>query len=313
MKKLLQLSCEVPRKGGIRAIDGKFKIYFKKLTNFRICYMALMLLLCLCQFLAAIKIPITLGQLNKAKKGVELVAGTTHTINEEEEYYIGRAVAANILSQYPLWKNQTLCRYLNLIGKALVLKSERPEIFAGYHFAVMDSREANAFSAPGGIILISRGIIDMAENEDEIAAILAHEIRHIVNKDPLKAIQSQRMKALGTFAAGEALGSSNEVLNIFKNSVLDITGTLLQKGYSRGQEKDADLQAMDLLAAAGYNPAALLTILEKCRGIEKKKAKAFSAHPAAAKRVAYVGEALGKAPAIDMSVRNARFSKSVSR
>jgi predicted Zn-dependent protease len=273
----------------------------------------LLLLLCLAQLLMAWKPSISLSKLGKAKKGVELVAGATHKISEEEEYYIGRAVAANILTQYPLWKNPSLCRYLNLIGKALVLRSERPEIFGGYHFAVLDSPEANALSAPGGIIFISRGIIQMAGNEDEIAAILAHEIQHIVNKDPLKAIKSQRMKSLGTFAAGEAIGSSSEVLNIFKDSVLDISGTLLQKGYSRGQEKDADLQALDLLAAAGYNPGALLAMLEKCRAIEKKKAKAFSAHPSAAKRIDYVGDALADAPGRDISARAARFKKNIPR
>jgi beta-barrel assembly-enhancing protease len=272
----------------------------------------LALLLCLVLVFAAWKLP-SLSKLSKAKKGVEMVAGAAHKISEEEEYYIGRAVAANILSQYPLWKNQSLSRYLNLIGKALALKSERPEIFGGYHFALLDSDEANALSAPGGIIFISRGIIQMAGNEDEIAAILAHEIQHIVNKDPLKAIKSQRMKSLGTFAAGEAMGSGSEVLGIFKDSVLDISGTLLQKGYSRGQEKDADLQALDLLAATGYNPESLLTMLQKCRGIEKKKAKAFSAHPSAAKRIDYVGDALEKISAGDMSARSARFKKSVSR
>ena len=182
-----------------------------------------------------------------------------------------------------------------------MLKSERPEIFGGYHFGVLDSGEANAFSAPGGIIFLSRGIVEMAENEDELAAILAHEIQHIVSKDPLKAIKSQRMKSLGTFAAGEAMGSSGEVLSIFKNSVLDITGTLMQKGYSRGQEKDADLGALDLLAATGYNPKALLAMLDKCRAIEKKKAKAFSAHPSATKRIDYVSAALRKASGHDMS------------
>ena len=273
----------------------------------------MLLLLCLAQLLAAWKLPINLSKLSKAKKGVEMVAGATHKISEEEEYYIGRAVAANILTQYPLMKNQSLCRYLNLIGKALVLKSERPEIFGGYHFAMLDSSEANAFSAPGGIIFLSRGIVEMAENEDEIAAILAHEIQHIVAKDPLKAIKSQRMKSLGTFAAGEAIGSSSEVLSIFKDSVLDITGTLLQKGYSRGQEKDADLGALDLLTKTGYNPEGLLSMLQKCRGIEKKKAKAFSAHPSAAKRIDYVSAALEKVSGKDMSARFARFKQSVSR
>ncbi len=67
-------------------------------------------------------------------------------------------------------------------------------------------------SAPGGIIFLTRGIVDLAGNEDELAAILAHEIQHIVAKDPLKAIKSQRLKALGTFAAGEAMGSGNQVV-----------------------------------------------------------------------------------------------------
>ncbi|HSQ35220.1 MAG TPA: M48 family metalloprotease [Candidatus Binatia bacterium] len=269
--------------------------------------------LCLSLLLAASIPAIDLSKLTKVKKGAEMVSGATHKITEEEEYYIGRAVAANILSQYPLWKDKSLSRYLNLIGKALAFKSERPEIFGGYHFALLDSDEANALSAPGGIIFVSRGIIALAANEDELAAILAHEIQHIVSRDPLQAIQSQRMKALGTFAAGEAMGSSGDVLSIFKDSVLDITGTLLQKGYSRGQEKDADLGALDLLVATGYDPRALLAMLEKCRALEKKKAKAFSAHPSAAKRIAYVSDALGKAAGRDTGARDARFKKSVPR
>lgn len=273
-----------------------------------------LILICLCFSLLAWKLPINLSKLSKAKKGLELVSGATHQISEEEEYYIGRAVAANILSQYPLWKNNDLTRYLNLIGKALVLKSERPEIFGGYHFGLLDSNEANAFSAPGGIIFLTRGIVIMAENEDELAAILAHEIQHVVAKDPLKAIKSQRMKALGTFAAGEAIGSSNQVFSIFQDSVLDITGTLLQKGYSRGQEKNADLQALDLLLATGYEPRALLSMLQKVKAVEKKKVKAFSAHPSAAKRIAYVEDNLKLAVnKDDNGARMARFKLIVSR
>jgi predicted Zn-dependent protease len=247
------------------------------------------LLIVLCALLVSWKPPVSLGKLSKAKKGVELVAGAAHKINEEEEYHIGRAVAATILGQYPLWKNGDLSRYLNLVGRTLALRSGRPELYGGYHFALLDTPEANAFSAPGGIIFLTRGIVAMAADEDELAAVLAHEIQHIVAKDPLKAIQSQRLKALGTFTAGEAVGSSGGALGIFQNSVMDISGTLLQKGYSRGQEKDADLGALKLLAAAGYDPGALLDMLKKIQAVEKKKVKAFSAHPSAAKRIDYVG------------------------
>jgi predicted Zn-dependent protease len=273
-----------------------------------------LLLICIGISLLSWKSPIDLSKLSKAKKGLQLVSGAAHKITEEEEYYIGRAVAANILSQYPLWKNSEVTRYLNLIGRALVLKSERPEIFGGYHFSVLDSSEANAFSAPGGIILVTRAIVDMAGNEDELAAILAHEIQHVAAKDPLKAIKSQRMKALGTFAAGEAVGSSSGVLGIFQDSVLDISGTLLQKGYSRKQEKNADLQAMELLAATGYDPKALLTMLQKVKTVEKKKAKVFSAHPSASKRIAYVEDRLGPGPGqAGRSPRLDRFKRFVSR
>ena len=272
------------------------------------------LLICLCFFLVSWKMPVNLSKLSKAKKGIEMVAGATHKINEEEEYHIGRAVAANILGQYTLWKNGGLTRYVNLVGRALALRSERPEIYGGYHFAMLDTTEANAFSAPGGIIFLTRGIVEMAADEDELAAVLAHEIQHIVAKDPLKAIKSQRMKALGTFTAGEAIGSGSGAFGVFQDSVMDISGTLLQKGYSRGQEKDADLGALELLTATGYDPKALLDMLEKIKVVEKKKAKAFSVHPAASKRIAYVASGIGSTPGKGgRDARNARFQQSVPR
>ena len=175
-----------------------------------------------------------------------------------------------------MWKNKPLSRYLNLIGKALVLKSERPEIFGGYHFALLDSAEANALSAPGGIIFISRGIVDMAENEDELAAILAHEIQHIVSKDPLKAIKSQRMKSLGTFAAGEAMGSGSEVLEYLqgfgpgyhRHAAAERLFAQPGKGRRPGGAGPAGTRA-------GYNPTALLTMLEKCRRDREKEGQGF--------------------------------------
>jgi predicted Zn-dependent protease len=121
------------------------------------------------------------------------------------------------------------------------------------------------------------------------------------------------MKALGTFAAGEAMGSGSQVMEIFQESVLDISGTLLQKGYSRTQEKDADLGALELLAAAGYDPGALLDMLEKIQGVEKKKAKIFSAHPSASKRISYVSGNIGRKPGGDKSARFARFKHCLSR
>jgi beta-barrel assembly-enhancing protease len=263
-----------------------------------------LILACL-PLILAIKLPFNVKKVTQA---AGVVANATHQITEEEEFYIGRAVAANLLSQYTLLKNEECGRYLNLVGGLLAVRSERPQTFGGYHFALLESDEINAFAAPGGIIMLTRGLAKMADNEDELAAVIAHEVCHVVAKDALKAIKSERMKTLGMFTAQQLAGSDNQVFEVFQNSVMDISSTLLQKGYSRGQEKNADLSALDLLAVAGYDPRALLSMLKKMESCEARKAKVFSAHPKSKDRQAYVTEKLsGMAVAEPPSVRVDRF------
>ncbi len=239
----------------------------------------------------ALVLPINFG---KALSGLKQVGETIRPISEEEEYFIGRAVAANILSKYPLWKKEAMTAYVNLTGNALARHSRRPEVYSGYHFAILDTDEINALSAPSGIIFVTRGLIQQTESEDELSAVIAHEICHIVAKDPLKAIKSDRMKSLGAFTASEMTSGSSQVVKLFNNTVMDISGTLLEKGYSRKQEKEADLAAIGLMKASGYNPDALLSMLQKLQLRETKKSKAFSAHPPAKNRCEYVSREVGK-------------------
>lgn len=151
-----------------------------------------------------------MGQISKEdKEKIDRLALQTEKairpMNEQEEYYVGRAVAATILGQYRLYRNERLTRYLNEVGQAVALASSRPFTYGGYHFAVLDTDEVNALACPGGIIFISRGMLKKAQNEEEVAAILAHEIAHVSHKDGLGAIQSARwaevVTALGTEAA----------------------------------------------------------------------------------------------------------------
>ncbi|HDL65299.1 MAG TPA: peptidase M48, partial [Proteobacteria bacterium] len=112
----------------------------------------------------------SLGRASKA------VAKTFADITPEQEYYIGRAVAATVLKTYKPYQNKKATRYLNLVGQTLAAASDKPETYGGYHFMIMDSDEINAFSAPGGLIFVSRGMLRLCENEDDLAAVLAHEI-----------------------------------------------------------------------------------------------------------------------------------------
>ena len=189
-------------------------------------------------------------------------------ITPEQEYYIGRAVGAVILDQYEPYDVDRVNDYLNLLGQTLAMASDRPELFSGYHFLVLDSDEINAFATPSGLIFVTRGMLKLTRNEDMLAAVLAHEIGHIVNKHGLKAIKQSRItSALGKIAvtAGETLGGE-ELAGLtadFKDSIGDITGTLITSGYSRANEYDADRQAVKILSRFGYDPGALIDLLEE--------------------------------------------------
>jgi predicted Zn-dependent protease len=125
-------------------------------------------------------------------------------ITEQEEYYLGRAVAATILGKYPVYSNERSARYSNEVGQALALASDRPFTYGGYHFVILDTDEVNALSCPGGIIFITRGMLKKAQNEEELAATLAHEVGHVNHKDGAGAIQRARWVQVVTLLGSEA-------------------------------------------------------------------------------------------------------------
>ena len=131
-------------------------------------------------------------------------------MTDQEEYYVGRAVAAMILGQYRLCNNERLTSYVNAVGQAAALSSDRPFTYGGYHFAVLESDEINALSCPGGIIFITRGMVQRARNEEELAAILAHEVAHVNHKDGLASIQKSRWVEAVTIWDPKQPGNSAE-------------------------------------------------------------------------------------------------------
>ena len=207
-------------------------------------------------------------------------------MTDQEEHYLGRAVAATILGQYRLYFNDRLTRYLNEAGQSLALASDRPFTFGGYRFAVLDTEEVNALSCPGGTILISRGMLRRAQNEEELAAILAHEIAHVSNRDGQKAIRQARwmevVTLLGSEAARKAGGAEMaKLVSLFEGSVQDVVKTLTVSGYSREQEGNADRSALAFLQRSGYDPNGLPDFLRKLSKEQTGGGRAgmFTTHP----------------------------------
>jgi predicted Zn-dependent protease len=234
---------------------------------------------------------ITPDQAESTKRVGTAVTKTFQDITPEQEYYVGRTVAATVLAQYKAYPADDLNGYLNRLGQALAQFSTKPETFGGYHFLALDSNDINAFAAPGGLILVTRGLMKCCQNEDELAAVLAHEIGHVEKVHGLRAIKTGRLNSALTILAVEAgknLAGEQlaEVTKAFDESINDISGTLMNSGYSRKLEYEADAAAVAILKQAGYNSGALVAMLENMAKNWDASRKDFAAtHPAPADRI----------------------------
>ena len=255
-------------------------------------------------------------------QSLQRVAGATgkllERITPEQEYYIGRTVTASILAEYPAFDQAAANAYLNLLGQSLAMASDRPETFAGYHFLVMDTGEINAFAAPGGFILVSRGLLRCCRSEDAVAAVLAHEIGHVQHMHGLQAIGKSRLTSALTILGAEAaknLGGADlaKLTESFEGAIGDITGTLVNSGYSRKFEGEADLAAVTLLARVGYSPAALKDMLDvMAERMNPQEAGFAKTHPSPADRLAAIAPQLATAaPIASPPPRTARFTKAL--
>ena len=232
-------------------------------------------------------------------RSAEAVGRSFEDITPEQEYYIGRAVGATILEQYQPYDEQVATDYLNLLGQSLALASDRPELFGGYRFMILDSDEINAFATPSGLIFISRGLLRLTRSEDDLAAILAHEIGHVQHRHGLQAIRTARITTALTSTAitGAQFATSQEVAeltSVFEDSINDITSTLVNSGYSRSAEREADEAAVGIMKRVGYDPNALIRVLERMDQQWESDGPGFmQTHPAPQTRIGVVRSAIG--------------------
>jgi predicted Zn-dependent protease len=178
-----------------------------------------------------------------------------------EEYFIGRKIAARVIDEYPPVENRDeLVSYVNRVGSTVALASNAPYLYRPYVFIVGDSEQVNAFAAPGGIIVITTGMLKFLKNEDELALILGHEIAHVELHHGVKSVGSEKMvkllNGLGKFAAGSATSGSGGLQKIAMDKLLEyVMNTLLDKmrnGYGIELESEADTRGIELANSAGY-------------------------------------------------------------
>ncbi len=269
------------------------------------------------------EIGVQTGAISKeTKQAIDVSAQQAETasrpITSQEESYLGRAVAAEVLNRYSLYNNDKLTRYVNEVGMVAALSSDMPVTYGGYHFAILDTDEVNALACPGGTIFITRGMVKRAQNEDELAAVLAHEVGHVNHRDGANSIQRSRwvqvVATIGTTAAKSLTKKDvDKLTELFSGSVNDVVKTLIVNGYSREQELAADRSALVFMHRAGYDPRALATYLERLAKEQSGGSAGgfFTTHPGMDQRLAAAREYLGQQNwgAVDHQVRDRRFQK----
>jgi hypothetical protein len=213
--------------------------------------------------------------INKGLWG-KIAAGT------EKEVRAGRMLAAEVDKEAKFIDDPIITEYVNRVGQNIVLHSDAKIPFT---IKVIDSDEVNAFALPGGFFYVNKGLILAADNEAELAGVMAHEIAHVCARHAMENERKMQVLDYGLLA-GMILGGGI-IGNVLYNGGGLIEGMAFLK-FSRGAEEEADKLGVQYMWAAGYDPNAMATMFEKLEAKNKKKpgtiSKLFASHPAPPER-----------------------------
>lgn len=210
----------------------------------------------------------------------------------DREVDIGKTIDKEISKNknYKPVEDPLIQERVEAIGKKIVSVCDRKDI--EYHFKVLEDKEINAVSLPGGYVYVNSGLVDKIDNDDQLAGVLAHEVGHIVARHSVKKLQAMMGYSLLRFLSVAAPGGAQV------GSAADIAFTELMLGYSREDELLADQLATRYLKRAGYNPHAMIDFLIKLQDINRRKPLMpktyFKTHPYVPDRIRVVKQELGE-------------------
>ena len=218
-------------------------------------------------------------------------------MSEQQEIELGRQAAAEVERTMPLLTDDVVNAYIKGLGLYLVEYSGRSDI--DYSFKVIDSSDVNAFALPGGFIYVNRGLIEKADNESELAGVLAHEIAHVVGRHSVEQVKRSQMTGLGLGVLDMVLrnrGTGASVANLASQMVA--SGAFMH--YSREAEREADRLGAQNLYDAGFDPRGMVTFFQKLDAMRGSEGNViddfFATHPSPDERVGNVSDLIETFP-----------------
>ena len=208
--------------------------------------------------------------------------------SEPEEIAIGRQIAGNLLGAAPLVKDKAVQKYVNNVGRWVASQSERPDL--PWHFGVIESKDLNAFAAPGGYIFLTRGLYQLLADESELAGVLAHEIGHVIRKHHLKILQQSNMLDMGSTALSKQVGGNEKIANLIGSGA-----EIVSRSLDKDAEFEADRIGVVLAARAGYDAYGLPQVLQEIGHTapnDDSVALLFKTHPLPDARLAKLGDVM---------------------
>jgi beta-barrel assembly-enhancing protease len=214
--------------------------------------------------------------------GTTDLLGNFNLISDEREQALGEELSKSIAEQENLVTDPVIHGYVEGIGRRLVSVSQTPH--EPRFFYVLKKDEVNAFAIPGGHMYIQTGLIEAAETEAELAAVIAHELAHAEKRHPTQQLSRQMgTQFLFSIIMGENPSRTQEVVS----TIMTTSGI---SAYSRSAEFEADRIGTWLLNRAGYDPSAMSSFFKKLVDMEKQQSSGgmrnlFASHPPTTERI----------------------------
>ena len=268
----------------------------------RKCVLTAGLFLILCLYTGCI----SLNTIGNAGNSLVEELGNINIFTDAEELQFGREYVVQHEKQVKLYRDPAVMGYINDLGQLLARHSKRKNI--PYTFKVVETKGINAYAIPGGFIYVHLDLIRAAKNESELAAVLGHEIGHIVGQHSMKRLtQVYSVELIKQLILDKDAGE-------FKKLVADILAAGLIFRYSRDHERESDIYGVRNVYDAGISPEGAVTFFETLRTGQKREPSALekflSTHPVPSERVLNVRNQITGLPSKSgLRTNSARFQQ----
>jgi predicted Zn-dependent protease len=216
-------------------------------------------------------------------------------ISQQQEVQMGQEYAQQINAQLPIIQDPELNRYINVIGDSIAHLTSRGNL--DWHFFIVDAQEVNAFAVPGGFVYVNRGLIQRADQMDELAGVLGHEIGHVVRRHTVKQMEKAQGANIGVTLACVLTSICNSQA---AGAAINIGGGALFARFSRQDEAEADDEGFKNVVRAGISPVGMVTMFQKLLDERKSRPAGveawFLTHPLEEDRITAIQTQINQLP-----------------